>query len=121
MLQLRAIAAAIDRVVHPCAAALGRPGIEVQIELAHHRAFAIENVEKPHARMPDRRARRAYRDAEDRFDHAKHAGEHAVLRKVGLYLLVGEAVALLPQLVRGIGYVPRRKLGQAEPVAREWP
>src|SRR5260370_26588885 len=104
MLQLRAIAAAIDRVVHPCTAALGRPCIQVEIELAHRRAFAIDDVEKPHARMPDRRARCTYPDTENRFDYAKHAREHAALRKGGFRLLVREAVALLPQLFRGIRY-----------------
>ena len=77
MLDLRTGAATVDRVVHPGAALLARPGVAIEIELAEQRTGAIGDVEKAHVRVPCRCAFFADRDAVERLDDAEQAGEHA--------------------------------------------
>ena len=50
MLDVRAGAAAVDRVVHPRAALLVLARVHVEVELPEQRAVAVGDVEKAHAR-----------------------------------------------------------------------
>ena len=74
MLDVRARAPAVDRVVHPRAALLAFARVQVEIELADQRAVAIDDVEEAHASDATSAALRlADRDAVDRLDHAEEA------------------------------------------------
>ena len=54
MLEMRADATAVDRVVHPGAALLAGARVDVEIELSDQRAGGIGDVEEAHVGMPGR-------------------------------------------------------------------
>src|SRR6266568_8798067 len=89
MLHACAVTAAVDRIVHPGAATLVRPGIEVEVELTDKCLRRVAHVEETHCRMPYRRRGLVDLHAEDGLDHPEHPGEHAIFREVLLQLLVG--------------------------------
>ena len=114
MLEVRARTAAIDGVVLPRAALLAWPRVVVEVELADQRARRVVDIEETHVLLPLRRPALADRDAIERLRHVEEPGEHLVLRKVAANFLVGERKALRLELLRGVGEVPRRELGESE-------
>ena len=118
-LDVRAGAAAVDRVVHPRAALLALARVVVEVELADQRARAVDDLEEAHVACHVGGLRLADRDAVDRLDDAEQPGQHAVLREVPAHLLVRERVALRLELLRRVREIPRRELGESELVAGE--
>ena len=114
MLNLRARATAVDRVVLPRAALLAGARVIVEVELADQRARRIGDVEEADVGMPRRRAALADRNAVERFRDAEEAGQHLVFREIAADLLFGERESLRLELLRRIGEIPRREIGEAE-------
>ncbi len=101
------------RVVHPGARALAGAGVEVQVELAHQRAAALDPVEAD-ALVPRRRGGRDDPDLEQRLDDAEQPLEHLGQREVLAQLLVAERVAGLLQALAGERHVPALQVGDAQ-------
>ncbi len=104
---------ALARVVHPGARALAGARVEVEEELAHRRAVALDAVEA-HALVPGRRGRGDDLHLEQRLDDAEQALEHLGQREVRAHLLVGERVPGLLQALAGERHVPGLQLQEAQ-------
>ena len=99
-------AAARDRIIHPCPAALAVARIKIEIELADQAGRALLDIEETHVVMPDRRT--AWRDLQaiQRLYQLEQAGQHRILREILFHFLIGESIALLAQLFAGIAHIP---------------
>ena len=109
----------IDRIVHPRAALLAGPRVEIEIELADELPVSVVHVEEANARMPDRRARRLNRHRVDRFDDAEQSLQHLILGKIRPHLLLGERIPRRFEFFGGIGEIPRCDVVDSDFVARE--
>ena len=120
MLDMRAGAAAVDRVVLPGPALLARTRVVVEIELADQRARARRRRRRS-ARpgATSRASLAADRDAVERLRHAEQSRQHFLFRKIAAHLLLGERESLRLQLLRRVRAVPRREIGDAELGGRE--
>ena len=93
--------------VHPGAAALVGACIQVEIELAAHRAVGIADLVELDVGVPDIHAVHLVEaHSVEPADHFKHAGDHPVLGEPGLDLLLGDGIARLAQLFAVVGDVP---------------
>ena len=78
-------AAAVYRIIHPCAATLALARIQVKIKLADAQSLQVGDFEKSHCWMPCGGAGFRYGNAIQRLNHAKHAGQCGLLGKILLH------------------------------------
>ena len=100
-------------VVHPRARLLAGAGVGIEIEGRHLLAVAPHGV-VAHRVVPHRRGVGAQRHAEQPFDEVEEAVEDARHHEVGFQRLAAEGVALLLELLAGIGAVPGLQVRQGE-------
>ena len=109
--------------VHPGAGALAGACMQVEVELGDEHGCAVgrlRSVRGPldaveaHAVVPQRRLVFADRHAEERFDDAEQALQHAWQREVRLHVLLAVGKALLAQALGGEGDVPGLKILKAQ-------
>ncbi len=98
-------------LIHPGATTFVPACIEIEIELAAQYSAGILDLEETHIGMPAVDALFfCDMDVKQTSHHFKQAGDHPIFRKIGLQLLLGNVIALLPQFFCIVGNIPRFQL-----------
>ena len=111
--------AAVAAVVHPRPAALARPRVRVQVELADQAPRRIPERIEAHVPVPHRRVVLLHGNTVQVVDQAEQPLQHVRLGEVLLHLQRRVAVARLAQLFAGPGQVPGLQRVQPQLVAGE--
>ncbi len=115
-----AVGEALAADIHPRAAALAGPGVQVEVEAGPNAAVSIDQVEVAGIGMPEWHiATLGEGDPEHTAGNGEQAVQHGRQGEVGLEILFAEVEARLTQHLGGVGDIPGLEVGQAQSIGSE--
>src|SRR5213080_1436031 len=106
--------AAADGVIHPPAASLAGPRVEVQVEVADQFSATIAYSEKFHVGVPKLNIllHALDNDSIEILHQLEHARQYAGFREILLHFLIGKRIPVNAQLLARTGHIPCLQLFQ---------